>query len=432
MSFDKAIQLEHKIAWLCSDLNRAGFAFNRDAAVVLLDDLTRRVASIDEHLQIPPRIRQTQLKTKIKYEEIPFNPNSPKQIVALLNDHGWKPTEKTLKGTSWKISERNLATLPEEAPEGVRRLIERMILQTRINKLNEWLSFYNNETGRIHGTFIGIGTWTHRMSHRYPNMGNIAAEKSIKYRSPELANLAEGLGRQFRSLWICGGRNQSLVGTDADGIQLRIFAHYVNDKRFTEALVNGRKDLGTDAHSLNAKILGCSRDTAKTFIYAFLLGAGTGKLSQVLNLSMEETRKAQQNFIRSYPGLEKLKRETIPKDAERGYFQGFDGRYVVIPGRNQNHREHLCMAGYLQNGEALVMKYANLMWRQQLYDQEVPFRQVNFVHDEWQTELTGNQELCRLVGECQSRSITRVGQEFALKCPLAGNFKIGKNWLETH
>ena len=67
-------------------------------------------------------------------------------------------------------------------------------------------------------------------------------------------------------------------------------------------------------------------------------------------------------------------------DASRGYFDGLDGRKV------QCNSEHLMLAGYLQNGEAVVMKHANVLWQKELKGLGIKYNQVDFVHDEWQTE----------------------------------------------
>src|SRR5262249_40061889 len=142
------------------------------------------------------------------------------------------------------------------------------------------------------------------------------------------------LGAEMRSLWVAPPK-RLLVGVDAESIQLRIFAHYIDDKEFTNALVSGRKENKTDPHSVNQKVLGhiCkSRDAAKRFIYALLLGAGLGKLSEVLDATEADTKKALDNLLTRYEGFSKLKRTTIPRDAKRGYFTGLDGRLVKIKG----------------------------------------------------------------------------------------------------
>ena len=430
--YKSAVEAEQEIARICYEMHETGFPFDYDSAKKLYSEVSDRIAEIDalSEADFPPKIKRTQLKTKVREDIIPFNPNSPKQIIDRLDEFGWKPTDKTHTG-QWKITERNLSTLSPAAPEGARRLVERLLLRTRLSTLDQWFGGYNPSTGRIHGKFTGIGTWTHRMSHTNPNMANIATEKSIKYKSPELAKLAMYYGKLFRSLWVAGEGNV-LVGTDADGIQLRIFAHYINDPQFTEALVNGNKDNGTDAHSVNARILGCDRDTAKTFIYAFLLGAGDRKLAEILGTAVIEGRQRKEAFIAAYPGLAQLKRSVIPADARRGYFEALDGRYIVIAGDTQRDREHLALSGYLQSGEAIVMKHANILWRQNARARDIDYWQVNFIHDEWQTIVSKYGDDGCTLGALQEASISEVGQRLGCRCPLRGNYRIGENWYETH
>ena len=424
--FKDAIEVEHRIALVCKDMHASGFPFDGERARSLRQELSDRVKALDQEiLEIcPPKIKTVELKTKTKTLVIPFNPNSHTQMVERLDEWGWQPTEKTESGKSFKVNEVNLATLPESAPPAAKKLVERTMLESRVRTLTTWLENYNEDTCCVHGQFHPIGTWTHRMAHREPNLGNVAAEKSIKYHTQRLRELAIDLGGKCRSLWRARD-GYYLVGCDAESIQLRVFAHYINDPAFTKALISGKKEDGSDPHSLNAKILGCSRDSAKTFIYAFLLGAGDAKLGEILSLDSRKGRERKQQFIEAYPGLERLREETIPKDARRGYFQGFDGRLVACSS------EHLMLAGYLQNGEAVIMKHANVEWRTRLLRDAVPFWQRNFVHDEWQTE-TDTERNAHRVGRTQAEAIRLVGERFRLNCPMAGNYNIGKNWLDTH
>src|SRR5690606_36965042 len=108
------------------------------------------------------------------------------------------------------------------------------------------------------------------------------------------------------SLWVARP-GYRLVGTDADGLQMRIFAHKVNDEELINALIKGTKEDKTDIHSLHQRKLGesCkSRDSAKTFIYAWLLGAGNGKVAEILETTPANAKRAVTSFIESYPGLD--------------------------------------------------------------------------------------------------------------------------------
>jgi DNA polymerase-1 len=90
------------------------------------------------------------------------------------------------------------------------------------------------------------------------------------------------------------------------------------------------------------------------------------------------------------------------------------------------------MATVLQNYEAVLMKHANILWRQELRANGIRFKQVNFVHDEFQTEVYGPKEAAELAGRLQADAIRRVGEQFGIRCPLAGEYKVGKDWLSTH
>lgn len=297
---------------------------------------------------------------------------------------------------------------------------------------------YTITSERIHGHFLGIGAWTERMAHQQPNTANIPNEFDTQGKK-------KLLGKELRSLWMAP-KNRLLVGVDAEGIQLRIFAHLIDDPEFTEALVKGKKDDKTDPHSLNQRILGgvCkSRAAAKRFIYALLLGAGMWKLSQILECSQPECEEALARLLQRYTGWASLKENDIPRDAKRGYFVGLDGRKVLIPGSTTGEKRHLAMSGYLQNGEAVIMKTATLKWLDWVKDDEDlgdSVLLVNMVHDEWQSESPNNISKCIRLANYQCRALEETGVELGLRCPLAGSyynddikdFTFGNNWSVTH
>lgn len=399
------------------------------------------------------------------YETKEFNPGSLHDIIDRMWEAGWKPTEKTKGHTDsskksygrntrfkriqdndtdggkdqerlarfqrygWKLTEENLRTLPESAPEAAQRLVERLLLASRLSDLTEWLSLTSEApTGpRIHGTFEGIGGWTQRLASHDPNMQNIPVAQHKDNPSP-IDILSDAINDVMRELWIApSGRR--VVGVDADGIQMRVFAHYVNDLRLIKSLIEGNKKDGTDIHTLHWKALGAAckgRNPAKTFIYAWLLGAGAAKVAEILECSVSQAKSAIANFIEFYPGLKSLKSTRIPDDAKRGYFAGLDGRLVICPS------EHKMLAGYLQNGEAIIMKRAAIHWNKVLTGDDIDYKLVTWPHDEWQTEIPDDDEIAQHVIDVQIESIVRQGVELGLNCPLAASGRMGYNWKETH
>lgn len=498
-----SIELEQLFQYyIVNALENNGFYFDVNKAKELLSFVTSELEELDKNIlrEFPPKeilikeftpkatkfgtisktsvprslwdniheyeVGKTYRHTKLE----PFNPSSHKQIISVLNEAGWSPVEKTqthidterelnrlkfthsetkevdlvnlthkldiLRLSGWKVSENNLSTLPPSAPTPARTLAKRILLESRRRSLVEWLGLVQLD-GRIHGKFYGIGAWTHRMSHQNPNTANIPREFK-EDNTPKL------LGREMRELW-CAPENRLLVGVDAEGIQLRVFAHLIDDAEFTDALVKGKKSDKTDPHSLNQRVLGSvckGRQAAKRFIYALLLGAGLGKLSQVLECSETQTREALDRLLDRYRGFAALREKVIPLDAQTGYFTGLDGRKVPILGETISARKHLAMSGYLQNGEAVIIKRAAVIAHEQL-SMEVGKENwmfVDIVHDELQSETINDMKIALKVAEIKADAIKRAGEFYKLKCPMAGSYwnddhnhyTIGTNWYQTH
>lgn len=483
-----SITMEQSIQSICSTLNANGFAFDKPKAEKLLVKVKKDLEGLDKEIsavflpraklirEVHPRVTKhgTLSRTDFRWvkdgdlsqynggpfsriEWVVFNPASHKQVITVLNKAGWKPVNKTkahvelereykkdpidllktkldeAKVFGWKIDENNLSTLPASAPAPARTLARRILLESRRRTLTEWTELCQSD-GRIHGKFLGIGAWTHRMAHQEPNTANIPSPSNLD-------GSVKLLGKELRSLWRAPD-NRLLVGVDAEGIQLRIFAHYIDDEEFTDALVRGKKADKTDPHSLNARILGSvckGRAAAKRFIYALLLGAGIGKLAAILEATVPETQEALDRLIRRYAGFALLKEKVIPRDAKNGYFRGLDDRRVPIFGNTVSERKHLAMSGYLQNGEAVIMKRACLLWHEWLKDSD-DWIFVDFVHDEWQTEVPNDLKRALEIAEIQRQAIVQTGIDLKLKCPLEGSYynddrkdyTVGTNWYQTH
>ena len=473
-TYAKALYTEHESAWICDNIKDTGFGFDVEKAKEIRAEIAERVLGLEQIIReaYPPTyveevfIPKVNNSTKGYQKGVPFvkrtlqdfNPGSPKQVVEKLNEAGWDPVEKTkghlnaekalrlsrdkaerallkerleeYKIYGWSVSEDNLATLPDTAPEGTRRLAEWITLNSRVRTLTEWIDLYNPATESIHPTIFHIGSWTQRKSHANPNSANIPghfAPKDSSSPSP-VEQIKLDYNLTLRSLWRAReGRRQ--IGVDADGIQLRILAHATNDMESVKALVSGSKKDHTDQHSLNALRLGIGydrRDDAKTFIYAWVLGASVAKIATILKGDSKTAKECVDRFLELNPALKDFKEKQIPAIARQGYFQGIDGRYVLVPD------EHRVLAGILQNGESVAMKTANIIWRSKLLELGIPFWQINDVHDEWQVEVPDDESTIQTASEIIADSIRIAGEQLNLRCPLLGSIKIGYNWRDTH
>jgi len=493
-----SIELEHEHQRTCIEMQENGFSFDFDRAQEYICVINKEMGQLEKWMKddIPDVLHQDgPIKLKrnkdgrpskstdtilggccvfssgsdyFRFHYEPFNPGSAKQRIELLNRSGWKPKDKTkghlqceralalakrrhsktvkqlterlekYKIYGWKVNEENLGTLDDDAPEGARLLATWLSLEGRRADLEEWCAAYNPHSGRIHGRFSGIGSWTGRMSHSKPNQGNIFSEFhpdqcKVEGRPTPVEDVKLRYNGLLRGLWRArpaegGEPGHYLVGCDAEGIQLRVLAHYIDDPDYTKAIVSGRKEDGTDVHNVNRKLLGevCrSRDDAKTFIFAWLLGAGVRKVAEILGCKQGEATRAVHSFVESTPGLATLKGLHIPTDAQRGYFIGLDGRKVIVPS------EHYVLAGYLQSGESTLMKHATRLWRRWAEEDGLRYKLVDLVHDEWQVEVN-DEEVGHRIGQLQCDALIKTGQELGVRCALRGEYKLGINWRETH
>jgi DNA polymerase-1 len=63
----------------------------------------------------------------------------------------------------------------------------------------------------------------------------------------------------------------------------------------------------------------------------------------------------------------------------------------------------------------------------------VPGRDYEFVcniHDEF--GVTARPDIAEHVGQLAVSAMTAAGESFNFRCPIAGEYKIGNNWAETH
>ena len=184
-----------------------------------------------------------------------------------------------------------------------------------------------------------------------------------------------------------------------------------------------------DIHSVNQSAAGLpTRDNAKTFIYAFLYGAGDAKLGSIVGKGRQAGAKLRSKFLAGLPALEKLVRGVKKRAAEKGYLIGLDGRKLHI------RSDHAALNTLLQSAGALVMKKALVILDADLQAAGlVPGVHYEFlanVHDEWQIEV--DEDKAEFVGKTAQAAIRKAGDYFGFRCPLDGEFKIGRNWAETH
>jgi DNA polymerase I-like protein with 3'-5' exonuclease and polymerase domains len=402
----ESIALEHEVAIIVAEQERNGFRFNMPKALQLLSELKTKLDVIQSEMQVifPPRITtgRTHKSSGKALKDIiePFNPGSRKQIAERLIEKGWKPKKHTEKG-SIIVNEEVLESL--DYPEA-KTLAEYMMLQKRIAQIESWIEAVGDD-GRVHGRVITNGAVTGRMTHMSPNMAQVP-------------NSGSPYGHECRDLWTVEKGN-SLVGIDASGLELRMLAHYMNDDAYTNEVVSG------DIHTANQTAAGLqTRNQAKTFIYAFLYGAGSAKIGSVVGGSAKEGQKLIDSFLRNTPKLKALREKVARIYTQKGWLPGLDGRKLLV------RAEHSALNTLLQGAGAIVMKQALVLLSGKLKRSQIKHKFVANVHDEWQIEV--EQGRAEEVGIMGTESIKEAGVVLNMRCPLDGEYKVGQSWKETH
>lgn len=469
----EALALEHETATVIHLQERFGFKFNISAAQQLEGKLRARKAELEDQLRaaFPPweeairkggkpfvfipkrdnkRLGYTAGVPVKKTQIVSFNPASRDHIAnRLIALYGWHPVEFTENGKP-KVDETTLASL--DYPE-TKLLVEYLTVDKRLGQLAEgaqaWLRAVKPD-GRIHGRINTLGAVTRRMTHSTPNMAQVPANRAA-------------YGQECRSLF-CVPEDYSLVGCDAEGLELRMLAHYMaryDGGAYVKTVVDGKKEDGTDVHTVNQKFIGLnSRDSAKTWIYAYLYGAGNLKLGSVIYDDMTETRrlsfnqkyppgpmrdkalasmgkKARDRVEAGLPALGQLQAK-VKRLASRGTLPTVDGGPLRV------RSAHAALNTLLQGGGAVVMKKALVILFNDLVamgfepcvltgqlrrDNEVLGFVAN-VHDEFQMEVP--EHLAEEIGQLAAEAIRRAGEAFGLRCPLAGAYAVGRSWADSH
>jgi len=401
----ESVDLEHQVQWLMQQQEDNGWLLDQRLCHLLVAKFKERMNEIEADLQavFPPVVEERYSEKtgkRLKDKVTVFNVGSRQQVADRLTAKGavWSAVTTTGKPV---VDEKTLKE-NHHVPEA-QQVLEYLLLQKRHSQVKSWLE-HVKEDGRVHGRVISNGAVTGRMTHQNPNMAQVPSSSS-QY------------GEECRRCWTVPD-GYKLVGADASGLELRMLAHYMGDEEFTDVL------LREDIHTRNQLAAGlATRAQAKTFIYAFLYGAGDAKIGSIVGGSAKDGNQLRTRFLRNTPTLETL-RDRVGQAARKGYLVGLDGRKLWV------RSEHSALNTLLQAAGAVVMKKALVLLNLHATEHNINFKFIGNIHDEIQSEVATKQaeKFGWLAVEC----IKAAGISFSLRCPLDGEYQIGNTWSETH
>lgn len=514
----EAVRLEHSAAWTLAQMERNGFPFSMDKAERIHSELAAKRqdmlvelvktfgswwapkggTSPFQHpvtgkvLEKYPRVRYPKVgdtfcaptTAEIKsgkrrkdkretfagapytpIEQITFNPGSRQHLIKVLKDAGWEPIEFTDNGSP-VVDDETLGYIKVDDPHKmhcIELIREYLMIQKRLGMLaegdNAWMKMVR-EDGFIHGNINPNGAGTGRATHSYPNMGQVPSASSPY--GPQCRDLFGAIYARHLKGW----EKATQIGSDASGLELRCLGHYgapFDGGQYAETVLNG------DIHWVNGQAAGiikfdirdkhneeheAARGVAKTFIYAFLYGAGDELVGAFVGGGKKEGKALKKAFMENTPAIsglqvaiadqliteQKWNQATKRFDIKwkRRWLKGLDGRQIHV------RSPHSALNFLLQSSGAIICKKWVIEVERVLmeehgfhhgwYDEQGKpgdFCFMAWVHDELQIACR-NPEIAEIVAKVSQDAIRSVGASFSFRCVLDTDYKIGNTWKDCH
>ena len=451
-AWERAAITEHKIRHIITRQEHNGVYFNLKRANELIRSLDDQIQSIDDKLlpNLPKSCSSwgTEINKPFKnngelikrvtdwfdrfddcsadsvagpftrLDWLDMNIGSIAQVKKHFLENGWQPTEwnyndDTGERTSPKLTEDSYGTIVGNIGQSIK---DRMLYRHRQSQIQGWLVRLRDD-GRIAAGANTCGTNTRRFRHF--SVVNVPKATDSVF-----------LGKEMRSLFTASP-GRVLVGHDASGLELRMLAHYMDDVEFSEAVVNGSSDDGTDIHTVNQRLAGLpTRDDAKTFIYGFLYGAGNEKIGQIVGGDEADGARLKRRFLSNLPALALLIKK-VKRASGKGWLRGLDGSKIWMR-RNKRGEimTHKALNTLLQSAGAIVMKESAIILDEAVKREGLDVLKVIDMHDEAQADVA-EKDVERYM-ELAELSVVQSGIQLEMKVPLAAEAKRGKNWKDTH
>jgi DNA polymerase I len=275
-----------------------------------------------------------------------------------------------------------------------------------------------DKEGRLHASLNQTGARTGRFSSSNPNLQNIP-------RSGGCVDVRHG--------FVPRDASHKLLLVDLSQIELRVLAHYTQDKGMVGPLTDRSGDLhAATAQLMFGEVTKKYRTIAKTLNFAVIYGAGSKKLRDTLNralpdanFTLEQTADFKGKYYTSFPGVQQFKWRIEKLVLDRGnkerigYVDGLSGRRYYCE-TDAAYR----ILNYLVQGEsAMYFKKKMIDVFQLLKGKQTKL--INVVHDEFIFDLHKDEEdlIPQILSTIEDMSMFRV--------PIYANAAISEtNWAE--
>jgi DNA polymerase-1 len=350
---------------------------------------------------------------------IDFNQDSPKQLADVLFKQLKLPViKKTKTGPSTDITV--LEKLADRHPVPALVVEYRSLAKLKNTYLDALSGLPNARTGRVHAHFNQTVAETGRLSSSDPNLQNIPVKTEI--------------GREIRRAFVAAP-GHVLISADYSQIELRMLAHYCQEKSLVEAFAANKDVHRMVAAEINnvaeSEVTPEMRAVAKTVNFGIIYGQTGFGLSQVLKIPQDQANQYITAYRRRFPAIEAFTHECIMEAQTNGYVTTILGRRRAIPDINspiQSRRQfgqRAALNSVIQGSAADLIKVAMVKIHGKIVKQPNVVRMLMQIHDE-------------LVFECQTASAGDISElvrgemehAMALRVPIRVDLGVGPNWVE--
>lgn len=342
---------------------------------------------------------------------VDFNLNSPKQLSEILYEKLGLPKNK-----SHSTDEKSLLKILDKHPS-IALILEYRELNKLFNTYTTPLLRLKDKDDKIHTTFIQTGTATGRLSSHSPNLQNIPV------RSPK--------GLLIRKGFIASSKEYCLLGVDYSQIELRLLAHFSQDKDLMEAFLKGRDiHLETSKALFGGELAKEKRSIAKSINFGLVYGMGSKKLSETLNIPLNEAKSYIEAYFKRFPSikdyLNRMKEEILKTSKAFTLL----GRYRVFDftGANDYIKGNYLREGVnaIFQGSASDLLKLGMLKVSERFKNNPSVRLLLQVHDELIFEIEEKNAL-----ELQ-QEIQRIlnDEVYPLRVPLETSAFMAKRWNE--
>ncbi len=399
---DEAKNVEYPFINTLIHMENRGIKLDKEKLIILQEKLSSRIKELT-----------TEIYTLCGSE---FNIKSTQQLGVILFQHlGLKGGKKTKTGYS---TNESVLTSLKDKHEVIPKILEYRTTQKLLSTYAEPLLKLAkvDKENRVYTSFLQTGTATGRLSSKDPNLQNIPVRSE--------------LGRSVRDAFVAKD-GYKLLSIDYSQIELRLLAHFSEDKALLEAFNNG-----LDIHMATAiKLFGeedaeAKRSYAKSVNFGILYGMGQKKLSVELGITTAEAKEIIKNYFEAFPTIQNFLAKIQDDVKSIGYVETILKRrrifdYENATGMQKSAFMRESINAVFQGSAADLIKLSMLEIESYIKEENIDAAMLLQIHDELIFEV--KEEVVEEVGDKLKYIMKNIME---LNVPLECSVNIGDSWGE--